>query len=41
MQYPRFVVAAGGVELAVVHQLAEHVDGHSGVGVPLGEGYLY
>ncbi len=30
------VVALGGVELAVVHQLAEHLDGDSGVGVALG-----
>ena len=32
------VVAAGGVELAVVHQLAQHVDGNTGVGVALGVG---
>jgi hypothetical protein len=32
------VVLLGSVELAVVHQLAEHVDGHAGVGVTLGVG---
>ena len=30
------VVAAGGFELAVRHQLAQHLDGNTGVGVALG-----
>ena len=32
------VVAAGDVEVAVVHELGEHVDRDVGVGVPLGVG---
>jgi hypothetical protein len=35
------VVLAGRIEQPVVHQLAQHVDRDAGVGVPLGERYLY
>jgi len=31
-----FFVTARDVEVGVVHQVAEHVDGDTGVGVPLG-----
>ena len=32
------VVAAGDVQVAVIEELGQHVDGHPGVGVPLGVG---
>ncbi len=34
------VVALGGVEFSVIHQLPQHIDADPGVGVPLGVGYL-
>ncbi|HEX9353744.1 MAG TPA: hypothetical protein VF933_08005 [Streptosporangiaceae bacterium] len=34
------VVLAGRIQQLVIHQLAQHVDGDTGVGVPLGIRYL-
>jgi hypothetical protein len=34
-------MAPGDVQVAVIEELGQHVDRQAGVGVPLGEHYLY